>query len=360
MKRIMTGYLFLALLLISNNEAAKILLAPFPYTSHVNQHVFIGEALIDNGHEVKIMLSASYSHKSKFHKDTSRIKALEYAVKYDDMYTMAEEVTPMTPENIIGVPSIDDFRTNLDGFSEFCYNSLEDGEFFEKLKQEKFDLALVDAFPSTRCYYILLYRLGIPYVSHTTNVEPWLMRNPAIPSFVPFVMSYPVKTQQMTFMERIHNLYQLLDWTAYPGIPYLHDSLVSKYAPEMPFVTMDSLAGQSLLWLMDTDVAVDYPRPMMTNEINVGGLSAKPAKPLTGDILESVNKAKDGVIVASFGSYDILTDEILLKFLQAFSKIPSTVSGILCVLYGLSNQCAFNLKKEEKKKKQVASLIIIT
>ena len=307
-------------------EAAKILLAPFPYSSHVAQHIVIGTELIANGHQVKIMLSASYPGKMTFKKENSNIQVLEYATKNDDLYTLSGVDNPMAPENVIGVPPIDDFRINVDGFAAYCYNSLEDEALFEEIKQEHFDLAIVGAFPCTRCYYILFYRLGIPYISHTTYLEPWLLCNPSFPSFVPFIMSSPAKSQEMTLLERIHNSFQLIDWSVFPRIPYLHDSLVSKYAPEMPVVSLDWLAGQSLLWLIDTDTAIDYPRAMMPNEIHVGGLLTKPAKPLTGDFNQIMNNATDGVIVASFGSFDVMTEDILAKFLTAFSKIPPTVS----------------------------------
>ena len=59
-------------------------------------------------------------------------------------------------------------------------------------------------------------------------------------------------------MERLANLYDLIDWFAFPGFETLDDDLVRRYAPEMAFVTLNTLAGRSLLWLIDTDVAVDF------------------------------------------------------------------------------------------------------
>lgn len=312
----------------------KILLAPFPYSSHVSELTHIGDELVYNGHEVYIMLPASYPQITKFSTAKQSITLLEYSTKYADLYTMESTDSPMTID-IINMPPIEDFRLNVRGFEEICYNALEDESFYAKVQQEQFDLVIVDAFPSTRCFYILFYRLAIPYVSVTTQFEPYLYRNPALPSFVPFGLGSPAKSQEMSFYERLQNTYALVDWTAFPGISYLDDSLVAKYAPTLPAVSLDPLAGRSLLWLVDTDLALDYPRPLMPNEVNVGGLSTKPAQPLSGDVLEFVSSATDGVIVASFGSTDLLTEDMMVRFLSAFQQLPHKVIFIYYYIYRL-------------------------
>ena len=306
----------------------RILLAPFPYTSHINELVHIGDALQKNGHTVDIMLPSTYDKIDKYRNEKETgMKLIEYQGKHLDMYTFEAEENPVGTD-LIGVPPIVDFRTNVEGFIEFCFNSLEDDEFFSKLKSQSYDLAVVDAFPCTRCFFILFYKLNISYVSLTTQYEPWLLRNPALPSFSPFGLSFPPKSDRMSFVERLANLYDLIDWFAFPGFETLDDDLVRRYAPEMPFVSLNTLAGHSLLWLIDTDVAVDYPRPLMTNEINIGGLATKPSKKLSGSVKDFVASAseKHGVIIASFGSMDILNDVILRKFLQAFQNIPQKVT----------------------------------
>ena len=315
--------------LIGSSTCTKILLAPFVYSSHIDELVHIGDELIQNGHTVHIMLSESFPKIDKFRQNGGRMKLLEFRMKYPDFYAMdGSHGDPLTDE-IINMPPMLDFRSNIAGWEELCYNALEDDSFYAKLRAENYDLAIVDAFPGSRCYYILLYKLGIPYVSVTTQFEPWLYRVPAIPSFVPFGLGHPPKSHEMDFFERFSNAWDLFDWSAFPRISYLDDSLVAKYAPEMPHVSLDWLAGQSLLWLIDTDVSLDYPRPMMPNEVNVGGLSTRQSRPLQGDVLQFVNSATDGVIVASFGSTDLLTDHMLSIFLAAYSQIPQKVRFVL-------------------------------
>ena len=129
----------------------------------------------------------------------------------------------------------------------------------------------------------------------------------------------------MSFSERLTNFLTLLDWTVYPRVASLDDNLVAKYAPEKQFVTLNYLAGRSQLWLYNTDVVIDYPRPMMANEVNIGGISTKPAQPLTGDLKAFVESAKEGVIVVTFGTLDMLPQYVYDKFMEAFKRLKQHV-----------------------------------
>ena len=95
-------------------------------------------------------------------------------------------------------------------------------------------------------------------------MEPWLWRVPALPSFVPFPLAAGAYTERMTFAERLCNALTLLDWSAWPRLDYVEDSFVDRYLPGQ---TYGSLAAKSLLWLVDTDTIIDYPRPVMPNEV---------------------------------------------------------------------------------------------
>jgi len=154
------------------------------------------------------------------------------------------------------------------GFIQFCTNPIEDASLPKRLLESSFgqpDLAVVDAFPYQRCLWILSFRLGIPYVSLTTQYEPWLMRVPALPSFVPFPFAAGGRlTEKMTFWQRVENARSLIDWTAWPQLEVVEDRFVQRYLPDETYTT---LAARTLVWLFDTDLVADYARPMMPNEV---------------------------------------------------------------------------------------------
>ena len=107
---------------------------------------------------------------------------------------------------------------------------------------------------------------------------------------------------------------------------------MAKYAPEMPFVTLNWLAGRSLLWLFGTDIAIDYPRPTMPNEINIGGLSTKPGKSLSKELQRFMDTAEHGVVLASFGSLSAMPKKDLQVLIDAFKQIKQHVSILFLIV----------------------------
>lgn len=322
--------ILLLVLLSTLSSASKILLMPFPWKSHVSELRHIGDTLASHGHELHIVLPSHYPDIEAFRGNKSNIRPLEYTARYPDFLTFSDSQSNDMFETMIRITPIQDFRTSLEGFVEVCYNVLEDDDLAESIAGHQFDLVIIDAFPNTRCYYILAYRLGLPYISVSTQYEPWLFRAPALPSFVPFPFYVPPLTSQMTFWQRLVNLWTLFDWSAQTqNLPYLSDGLVLKYAPDKPPVTMNYLAGKSLIWLFDTDITIDYPRPMMANEVNIGGLSTKPAKSLSKSMQHFLDSAEEGVILAAFGSSSVIPEKYMRVMVESFKRLSPKVHVVL-------------------------------
>ena len=329
----MEFYMVLGLLCIATATAERILMTNYPMKSHTSELRMIGEELVRRGHEVYAILPPSFPG-IKDLQGKSTVHYLTYEMEVPDMYTAFDNVEPSPDwmEELIRMTFLDDVSVyNVDPYFPilpFCTNALSDKKLFKQLQDLDFDLALIDGFMEIRCLFILPYKLGIPYVSQTTHYEPWLQRNPALPSFVP----WPIGTgdygytEKMSFWQRMYNTYSLVKFMTHPGVEYLSDELVRKYAPEMPLVSIETLATRSLLWLMDTDVVIDFTRPMMPNMVEVGGLTTKPANPLPLELEEFVIGAEHGVIMASFGSLGPnLPKYISDRLMEAFSRVPQRV-----------------------------------
>lgn len=319
--RVLVALLTLGLLFPIPTTCSNILLMPFSFRSHVAEISAIGSNLKEKGHNVFLMLSGSYPHLDeageKFH-------LIIHSVKHPDFYSKGEDGNSWM-ETAMKTTPIEEFRIDIDGFVEMCTNPLEDETLPEKIGQFKFDLAIVDGFPGSRCLYAIAYKIGIPYVTLTTQYEPWVWRNPALPSFVPFPLA-ALYTERMNLMERIQNLFTLVDWTAWPRVPYMEDDFLKPYLPDDSGMTFSKLAARSLLFLIDTDVAIDFARPTMANEVYIGGLSTRPARPLSPDLEEFVSGAVNGFIVVSFGSSGILDDEHSFEVLaKAFAVLEQKI-----------------------------------
>ena len=71
----------------------------------------------------------------------------------------------------------------------------------------------------------------------------------------------------------------------------------------------------------------------MPNEVLIGGLTTRDAKPLPGDLEKFVGQQKDGVVIVSFGSMGSnLPEDARLKMLEAFSKVwmPAYKNMVSC------------------------------
>ena len=316
----------LVIILVQMTTAANVLLVPFGFHSHIAEIVSIGlELKIRHGHSLHMVMMRSYPGYHKLnHED---INIISYHQEEKDIFSLPpEEGYQDIFENAMTMTPIEDFRYNIKGAKENCVNLLSDENLRKKLLHIRIDLAIVDAFAWNRCAYVLLYSLDIPYISLITQYEPWLFRLPALPSFVPFGIGAPY-SEQMTFWERLLNTWNLVDWSARTSqLPFLDNNFVTKYAPNKPYLSLNQLAHRSALWLLDSDVIIDYPRPLMPNMIEVGGLTTKPPEALPDDLDAFMQNATQGVILVSFGSAGAsLPKAILHKLLSAFLAVENHV-----------------------------------
>jgi len=56
-------------------------------------------------------------------------------------------------------------------------------------------------------------------------------------------------------------------------------------------------------------------------QVNVGGLSTGPARPVTDELGKFVNSADNGLIIVAFGSLDVGSDRFFDEFFTAFSRL---------------------------------------
>jgi len=56
-------------------------------------------------------------------------------------------------------------------------------------------------------------------------------------------------------------------------------------------------------------------------QVNVGGLTTGPARPLTGELKKFADSAVNGLIVVAFGSLDVGPDRFFDEFFTAFSSL---------------------------------------
>ena len=330
-----TAVFFMFSLLCQANEVkSKRILMNGPISnSHLNPLVLIGNELIKKGHDVYITLPSTFSPPPTLKK--SPIKKILWTPSEKDFYQSSDDSSFSEEIDFVSEIIGDRYGDHVWLFRESeaveinivnCRNTFNDENFMSEIRDLQFDFAMIDGFIGNRCFYALLYKYSIPYMSILSGGEPWHPRLPYIPSFVPNY--YTSLTEKMTTFQRIENLIAYVTW-ALPIFGHTkNDSFVSIYVPEKPFVSLDELYARSQFWfLAGSPQPMDYPRPAMPHVADIAGLNVKPAKPLPKDLLDFMEiEGKNGVVVVSFGSIITkLPDRVLNPLLHAFLTIDQAV-----------------------------------
>jgi len=213
--------------------------------------------------------------------------------------------------------------------------TVDNDDVLEQLELEKYDVAFVDGLFFTKCFYLIPHQLQIPWITYADAVDPLLVRVPWLPSFVPNAIA-PF-SDQMSFIERLRNAVNSFFFSFLLPMYFQkskNHEVMEKFRRYGYFSSLDELMSRSALWFVSKDVVLDYPRPMMPNMVNIGGLTVKRSSgKLPRDIQNFVNGAKKGVLLMTFGS---VTSTIPAHMLEKFSSVFFRLDGYR-VIWKLKN-----------------------
>jgi len=217
-----------------------------------------------------------------------------------------------------------------------CDRVTADDDSLNKLHEQKFDVAVVDAIFFMKCLYLIPHRLQIPYITYSDAIDPHLLRVPWLPSIVPCVIS-PFTDKMTTFFERLKNTLYSFSFTFILPllIPKPPHEVMEKFRRYGHFNSLDELASKSVLWLSPKDDVLDYAKPMMPNVVNIGGLTVKRSTgELPSDIKGFIDGARKGVVLMTFGSTaSVIPFHMVEKFSSAFRRL-----GDYRVIWRLDNE----------------------
>ena len=165
----------------------------------------------------------------------------------------------------------------LDHYTKNCDMMVGNHALIQGLKQENFDLLLVD--PNDMCGFLIAHLLGVKYAVFSTGLwYPAEVGAPAPLAYVPEFNS--LLTDHMNLLQRMKNTGVYL--ISRIGISFLvlpkYERIMQKYNL-LPEKSMYDLVYGSSLWMLCTDVALEFPRPTLPNVVYVGGILTKPASP---------------------------------------------------------------------------------
>lgn len=267
--------LFLGLLAWSTSlvwTAKIIVVPPIMFESHLYIFKTLATALHEEGHETHLLISEGREVPLSPHYQLQRYPGIFNSTTADNF--LQSKVSNIFSGRLTFLELFD----ILDHYSQNCDAVVGNIEVMTRLKEAKFDLLLVD--PNEMCGFVIAHILGVQYAVFSTGLwYPAEVGAPAPLSYVPEFNS--LLTDHMTLLERITNTVVYLVQRF--GVQYIalpkYDRIMKKHGVK-PQVAMSDLVQGSRLWMLCTDLALEFPRPTLPHVVYIGGILTKPPNPL--------------------------------------------------------------------------------
>lgn len=308
--------IFLVLVLGLVN-GAKILVWPAEWSHWINMKIII-QKLVERNHEVTVMRSAAYTDFIK--NDMPSVNLFDFHVPYApgmhlqsmDKVLWASKLGAAEDMSKLGTAysMVNFWYEQVSMRMDQCEHVISNHTIMNSLNETQYDLVLAD--PSVMCGELIAAKLKTPFVYNVrtlpAELQFTLSQTPMPLAYVPMINTE--FSDQMNLKQRTFNLITYLVQQAGTrfGLSLQMDPLVHKYVdPNKGFL---DLVSESSMWLIRTDFAFEYPRPLMPNVKFIGGFHCKPAVNLSNpenpkhnpELANWIETANEGLIVFSMGS----------------------------------------------------------
>ncbi|XP_073977481.1 UDP-glycosyltransferase UGT4-like [Rhodnius prolixus] len=322
----MSTYLKIRILLILisklciTNSSEILVLFPVMFTSHYNMISPLVTELATRGHQITAYTAQSFGLTQNI---TEHL--VNYTVLNDrnvkDFTTLGSGLSLIM--EMQGV--------NLRGASNF----LQTQAFKQLMSDEecRYDAIITTSQLVRESLAPLQHKFGalaIELLPHSNSPSPSVL------SGIPFNPSYFVDvklpyTDRMTFMQRLHNLYNVLITLSITfmytliRMQELSDEHI-KYPGWETRPELSSMISNSSLVLVNSHFSINYPYPLPPNIIDVAGIHIRPSKPLPQNLEDFMSSwAEDGVLLFSWGSMlrgeKADSKDVYDSLIRAFSRL---------------------------------------
>ncbi|PSN42526.1 hypothetical protein C0J52_16171 [Blattella germanica] len=326
MKCVLILCLVMVIGLMGRSDGARILgIVPVGAKSHSIVLLSLMKELANRGHQVTVI--------SHFPQETPTENYTDIVLKTSMVQVFSQFGSKSLFENRHTI--VYKFISFLwDAFGEMCNLTLQEEEVQKLIHstEEQFDVIIMEAF-FNECFLGFVHKFKVPLIhvcpfGGTIWMGDWF-GNPNPYSYVPD--PFLNLGDKMNFRERLSNTLMGSFWKL--GRRYYHlpkqNSIMKKYfghLEDLPYIS--DIEEKVSLLLVNNHFSLNYPKPLMPNIIQVGGMHIKPPKQLPKDLKQYLDDAKDGVIYFSMGSNLRSTQfpEVKRKaFLQAFSAMKQKI-----------------------------------
>ncbi|KAF2358362.1 UDP-glucuronosyl/UDP-glucosyltransferase [Trinorchestia longiramus] len=290
-----------------------LMLLPSCSRSHRNVFMPLATALTERGHKVTMLNMWPPAD------DNPNITYIDHGLRYFDgnalnMFEVADHEDEMFQE----------FKILFSTIARELYEVPVVRELYSKRHQ--FDLMIVNSLFNEAAYpfvhnqtYITVGTAGL------TSDHSAAMGNVLNPAYFPnFATEF---SQPYSMFDRFKNLFLTITvplmWKS--GIQTPTQIEISKLFPDLP--SLDDLIKNESLTLLNTHHSIGMPLPLLPNQVEVGGMHVRPAKPLPKDIDDFLSGTTP-VVYMSLGSIarsSTMPPEYMEITLSTFSKLQYKV-----------------------------------
>ena len=225
----------------------KILIYPSNVKSRIITSAELGAALVQNKHEVHMLVPSNTQPPSSINKE---ITLISYPSSTAEPVSESEKVGFLLIQGIQAKGFIDWVNPAKEVLNAFqtevnddCENIISNLELYDRLDKANYDLVIYEPFEIS-CTSALVYKLGLPGVLMSFPFNQWFYRVPVLPSIVPGIMMDT--TNVMTFYERLKSLCSEIFFYLVP----LQQSMeyMQKYVPEKELKQPYEVIQEARLW----------------------------------------------------------------------------------------------------------------
>lgn len=260
--------------LASVTIAERILfVTPIGSKSHVNVFEPLIRALGERGHEVVALSPITSSSMPATVKQIQLITVDDFLGKMPNPFEQRKKSVVAQFFN----------TSSFAHWTEACQKVLKSPKLYSEVLPLKFDLVIFNIL-SNACILGLLPHFGAPAIYMTTLGAPSSMSNfvgnRLSPAFVPSVfLQY---SDKMAFHERLINT--MFEFVFSLMWDLLGGRLETMYREHLPngdkLPGLNEIHANASMLFMNSHFTLTYPRPLLPNVIEVGGMHTRPAKKL--------------------------------------------------------------------------------
>ncbi|XP_006074944.3 UDP-glucuronosyltransferase 3A1 isoform X1 [Bubalus bubalis] len=308
------------------SEAAKILTVSLVGGSHFLLMNQISQILQDHGHNVTMLLQKGNLLLPGFKEEEKSYKVFNWFLPEDCNEEFKRSFHSFMEKTFVGRCKFEHFLNIMELLGHHCSHLLRRKDVMNSLKNENFDLVIVEMFDY--CPFLVAEKLGKPFVavlpSALGTVDFGL---PSPLSYVP--VFYSLLTDQMDFWGRVKNFLMFFEFFKKQWeIQSAYDDTIKEHFPDDSRPVLSHLLTKAELWFVNSDFAFDFARPLLPNTVCIGGLMSKPVKPVPQEFENFITKFGDsGFVLVSLGSMVsfIRSQEVLKEMNSAFARLPQGV-----------------------------------